>query len=90
MLKTLYGFAADESGATAIEYSVIAAGLGVMVVVGARAAGSSTDALFMTIADTLLSDNNAPPPAATSGPPPPAFSDPGGPPPPTPSGPGMP
>jgi len=49
-MKTfLARFAQDESGATAIEYGLIAALIGVAIVTGARAIGGSLDTLFTDI-----------------------------------------
>ena len=46
-LKTLFKrFADDESGATAIEYGLIAALIAVGIVVGAKAMGGSINDLF--------------------------------------------
>ena len=43
-------FAADESGATAIEYGLIAALIAVAMIVGARAVGTAVNAKFVKIA----------------------------------------
>ena len=43
----------DESGATAIEYGLIAAGIGVFIISAIWAVGSSLQGLFNTVADTL-------------------------------------
>ena len=40
----------DESGATAIEYGLIAALIGVALIVGARAIGTSLNAKFLGVA----------------------------------------
>jgi len=43
----------DESGATAIEYGLIAALIGVAIIVGAKAVGSSVNARFANVADAV-------------------------------------
>ena len=50
-------FLRDESGATAIEYGLIAALIALGIVVGAGALGNALNAEFTTIGTTL---NNAP------------------------------
>jgi pilus assembly protein Flp/PilA len=53
-MKTLFArFAKDESGATAIEYGLIATLIGVAIIVGATALGSKLNATFNTIAGKL-------------------------------------
>jgi pilus assembly protein Flp/PilA len=51
-------FAQDESGATAIEYGLIAALISVGIIVAAQALGGNLGNLFNGIADTL--GNNMP------------------------------
>ncbi len=46
-------FAQDESGATAIEYSLIAALIGVVLIAGATTLGTSISSKFSTIATTI-------------------------------------
>lgn len=46
-------FAQDESGATAIEYGLIAALISVGIIVAASALGGSLSSLFNSISDTL-------------------------------------
>lgn len=54
MTKLLARFAKDESGATAIEYGLIAAGIGVAIVLGVQTLGTTLDTLFgTTIANEL-------------------------------------
>jgi pilus assembly protein Flp/PilA len=54
VMKTfLARFARDESGATAIEYGLIAALIGVAIVAGARLVGTNLGALFNEIAGEL-------------------------------------
>jgi pilus assembly protein Flp/PilA len=46
-------FAADESGATAIEYGLIAALIAVAIIAGATTLGTTISGKFSTIATTL-------------------------------------
>ena len=53
-MKTLISrFAKDESGATAIEYGLIAALVGVIIITGATLLGNELSALFSRIANIL-------------------------------------
>ena len=53
-MKTLFkAFATDESGATAIEYGLIAALLSVAIIGGATALGTGINAQFTTISGLL-------------------------------------
>jgi pilus assembly protein Flp/PilA len=53
-MKTFFArFAHDESGATAIEYGLIAALIGVAIVAGARLVGTNLGALFNNIAGNI-------------------------------------
>ena len=53
-MKTLIArFAKDESGATAIEYGLIAALIAVVIIVALQAVGSSLTGIFNTISDEL-------------------------------------
>ena len=56
MKATLQKFTKDESGATAIEYGLIAALVSVAAIVALRAMGTSLDAMFTNVSNTL---NNA-------------------------------
>ncbi len=53
MSNFLSRFAKDESGATAIEYGLIAALIGVAIVTGAKAVGDNLGGLFNNIATDL-------------------------------------
>ncbi len=53
MSNFLSRFAKDESGATAIEYGLIAALIGVAIVSGARLIGTNLGSLFNNIAGDL-------------------------------------
>ena len=58
-MKTLFNrFVKDESGATAIEYGLIAALIGVAIIVGATALGGSLNSTFGAISSKL--DANQP------------------------------
>jgi len=46
-------FAKDESGATAIEYGLIAAGIGVAIVVTVGGVGSALNTMFTTVKSKL-------------------------------------
>jgi pilus assembly protein Flp/PilA len=50
MKKLLARFAKDESGATAIEYALIAAGIGIAILAGVNTLGSNLNAKFNSIA----------------------------------------
>lgn len=51
-------FAQDESGATAIEYSLIAALVGVVIIGGATTLGTTISAKFTSIATTIAGAGN--------------------------------
>ena len=53
MKKMIVRFAKNESGATAIEYGLIAAGIAVAIVVVVGTVGTSLTATFQTVADNL-------------------------------------
>jgi pilus assembly protein Flp/PilA len=54
-MKMLFAkFAKDESGATAIEYGLIAAGISVVIIAAVRAAGANLNTTMETIRDALL------------------------------------
>ena len=53
MLKTLKTFAKDESGATAIEYGLIAALVAIGLIAALTALGGSLQKIFNMIASTL-------------------------------------
>lgn len=53
-MKTMFQrFMKDESGATAIEYGLIASLIGVAIILGATALGGSLNTTFQTISDQL-------------------------------------
>jgi pilus assembly protein Flp/PilA len=51
MSNLLSDFAGDESGATAIEYGLIAVLIGVAIIVGASALGGALNDTFQGVAD---------------------------------------
>lgn len=53
MSKIIARFIKDESGATAIEYGLIAALIALAIVVGAGSLGNKLDAQFVKIANEL-------------------------------------
>ncbi len=53
MLKTFVKFAKNESGATAIEYGLIAALIAVVIIGGVTAVGTSLSSTFASISGTL-------------------------------------
>jgi pilus assembly protein Flp/PilA len=52
-MQKIFAFAKDESGATAIEYGLIAALVGVAIIASAQALGTSLNDLFTAISGTL-------------------------------------
>jgi pilus assembly protein Flp/PilA len=60
MFSLITKFSKDESGATAIEYGLIAALVAVAAIVGMTALGSSLNTIFNSVSSTL---NNAATPA---------------------------
>jgi pilus assembly protein Flp/PilA len=57
MTKLLTRLMKDESGATAIEYGLIAALIGVAIITGARSLGTALNNKFSTIATTVNNTN---------------------------------
>ena len=53
MSKSLRSFAKDESGATAIEYGLIAALISVAAIAALTSVGSSLTGMFNTVASAL-------------------------------------
>jgi pilus assembly protein Flp/PilA len=52
-MKTIRRFLSDETGATAIEYSLIAAGIAVAIITAVKGVGSSLSTKFTTISTSL-------------------------------------
>ncbi len=53
MIELLHRFLADRSGATAIEYGLIAAGIAVAIIVAVGLLGDNLSTLFNTIAKEI-------------------------------------
>ena len=53
MTNLVKNYIADESGATAIEYGLIAALVGIALIVGAGRLGETINAKFGTVADEI-------------------------------------
>jgi pilus assembly protein Flp/PilA len=53
MHRSILSFLADESGATALEYGLMAALDSIATLVALTALGGSVDVMFLTVADTL-------------------------------------
>ncbi|ESY75385.1 Flp family type IVb pilin [Mesorhizobium sp. M1050] len=58
MRKIIYRFAGDESGATAIEYGLIAALIALAIITGAGALGNSLNGMFTNIGTTVNSSGS--------------------------------
>ena len=54
-MKRLVKFLADRSGATAIEYGLIAAGISVAIIVVVNALGTQLQSTFSTVSSDLAS-----------------------------------
>jgi len=52
-MPKVFRFLKDEAGATAIEYGLIAAGISVVIIATVNAIGSTLNAKFQYISDTL-------------------------------------
>jgi len=59
MKNTIKRFMQDESGATAIEYGLIAAGISVMIIGGIQVAGPQIALTFASIGNALTAANAA-------------------------------
>ena len=53
MRKTLLAFLKNESGATAIEYGLIAALIAVVIITGVTAVGTNLSGTFATLSSSL-------------------------------------
>jgi pilus assembly protein Flp/PilA len=61
-MRTLFQrFVKDESGATAIEYGLIAAGISIAILTVVTTVGQSLQGMFQTIADALTQAGPAAP-----------------------------
>ncbi|KAB2658779.1 Flp family type IVb pilin [Brucella tritici] len=63
MTKFFARFRKDESGATAIEYALIAGLIAVVIITGATTLGSKISAKFTSIATTVENAGGTTPPA---------------------------
>jgi pilus assembly protein Flp/PilA len=52
-MSILVAFLKDETGATAIEYGLIAAGISVVIITSVNAIGSKLNTTFQLISDSL-------------------------------------
>ena len=52
-MKTLFHFVKDESGATAIEYGLIAAGISVAIIAVVQGLGKNLNTTFTTVSNAL-------------------------------------
>ncbi|HVX98813.1 MAG TPA: Flp family type IVb pilin [Pseudorhodoplanes sp.] len=52
-MKTIKNFVRDESGATAIEYGLIAAGISVAIIAVVQGLGSKLSTTFTSVKDAL-------------------------------------
>ena len=53
MRRLLTNFMADESGATAIEYAIIAAGISIVIVASVNGIGTKLASTFTTVSTSL-------------------------------------
>ena len=56
-MSTLNRFLQDESGATAIEYGLIAAGISVAIIAGVQGLGSQLNTTFTKVSPELAKTN---------------------------------
>ena len=63
MTKFFSQFAQDESGATAIEYGLIAALIAVVIIAGVTALGGNLNTMFSGLSTTVGNTNTAAPAA---------------------------
>jgi pilus assembly protein Flp/PilA len=52
-MSSVFAFLKDESGATAIEYGLIAAGISIVIIASVNAVGSSLNTKFDTVSTQL-------------------------------------
>ena len=52
-MKTIRSFLADETGATAIEYGLIAAGIAIAIITSVQGVGTKLSANFVKISTSL-------------------------------------
>jgi pilus assembly protein Flp/PilA len=54
MSRLLVGFGKDQSGATAIEYAIIAAGISIIIVVAVNSIGTSLNSTFSGVSSAFV------------------------------------
>ena len=52
-MRAISAFLANESGATAIEYAIIASGLSIVILASVNGIGTSLNAVFKSVSTTL-------------------------------------
>jgi pilus assembly protein Flp/PilA len=52
-MRRVFAFLKDESGATAIEYCLIAAGISIVIIASVNSVGTSLNGTFNTVATQL-------------------------------------
>jgi pilus assembly protein Flp/PilA len=52
-MSTLFAFLKDESGATAIEYGLIAAGISIVIIASVNSVGTTLNGTFSTFSTQL-------------------------------------
>ena len=52
-MSTLFAFLKDESGATAIEYGLIAAGISIVIIASVNSVGTALNGTFSTVSTQL-------------------------------------
>ena len=57
-MKSIFRFAQDESGATAIEYGLIAALIAVVIITAVTAVGTNLSKTFQNVSTNLTTANN--------------------------------
>jgi pilus assembly protein Flp/PilA len=53
MVRLLFGLCKDRSGATAIEYSILAAGIALAIIATVQGLGTNVTAMFGTVLSAL-------------------------------------
>ena len=59
-MSKVFAFLKDESGATAIEYGLIAAGISVVIIAAVSSVGDNLNTTFKSIADKLSQATGGP------------------------------
>ena len=58
-MSKFVAFLKDESGATAIEYGLIAAGISVVIIAAVQSVGTQLNTTFSSISSALSTDNGS-------------------------------